>query len=83
MAHTPGPWRIDAIWGLIKHGKEEICALHSGNIENALLIAAAPEMLELLKRINAMATQTRSPSENDLYNIITIYTLVAKIEGRE
>lgn len=46
--HTPGPWKHDDTWGLIKHGREEICALHSGNSANARLIAAAPELLEAL-----------------------------------
>lgn len=49
--HTPGPWKHDETWGLIKHGKTEICALHSGNPANACLIAAAPELLEALQEI--------------------------------
>jgi hypothetical protein len=49
--HTPGPWKHDATWGIIKHGKNEICALHSGNIANAHLISAAPELLSALERI--------------------------------
>lgn len=48
--HTKGPWIHDDTFGLIMAGKEEICALHSGKIANAKLIAAAPEMLEALKR---------------------------------
>jgi len=47
--HTPAPWKHDSTWGLIKHGKTEICALHSGNIANAHLISAAPDMLEALQ----------------------------------
>ena len=43
--HTPGPWKYDSTWGLIKYGKTEICALHSGNEANAHLIAAAPDLL--------------------------------------
>jgi hypothetical protein len=50
-AHTPGPWELDATWGLIKHGKSEICAIHSGNLANADLIAAAPILLEALQDI--------------------------------
>ena len=46
--HTPGPWKHDETWGLIKHGKTEICALHSGNLSNASLIAAAPDLLDAL-----------------------------------
>ena len=47
--HTPGPWRHDATWSLIKHGKAEIAAIHSGNGANAALIAAAPELLAALE----------------------------------
>jgi hypothetical protein len=48
--HTPGPWKHDEMWGLIKYGRTEICALHSGNAANARLIAAAPELLEALNQ---------------------------------
>lgn len=47
--HTPGPWKHDETWGLIKYGKTEICALHSGNEANANLIAAAPDLLSALR----------------------------------
>jgi hypothetical protein len=46
--HTPGPWKHDPTWGIIKHGKTEICALHSGNLANANLIASAPDLLDAL-----------------------------------
>ena len=46
--HTPAPWKHDATWGIIKHGKSEICALHSGNLANARLISAAPDLLSAL-----------------------------------
>ncbi len=46
--HTPGPWKHDENWGLIKYGKTEICALHSGNEANAHLIASAPDLLSAL-----------------------------------
>jgi hypothetical protein len=46
--HTPGPWKHDPTWGIIKHGKTEICALHSGNLANANLIAAAPDLLQVV-----------------------------------
>lgn len=47
--HTPGPWKHDENWGLIKYGKTEICALHSGNEANAHLIASAPDLLSALR----------------------------------
>ena len=46
--HTPAPWKHDPTWGIIKYGKTEICALHSGNLANARLIAAAPDLLDAL-----------------------------------
>lgn len=46
--HTPGPWKHDPTWGIIKHGKTEICALHSGNLANANLISSAPDLLDAL-----------------------------------
>ena len=54
--HTPAPWKHDPTWGLIKHGKNEICALHSGNLANARLIASAPDLLSALESAyNAIA----------------------------
>jgi hypothetical protein len=49
--HTPGPWKHDPNWGIIKHGKSEICALHSGNLANARLIASAPDLLVALESL--------------------------------
>jgi len=53
--HTPAPWKHDPTWGLIKHGKTEICALHSGNIANAHLISAAPDLLSTLEGLLKIA----------------------------
>lgn len=47
--HTPAPWKHDEVFGLIKYGKSEICALHSGNLANARLISAAPDLLSALE----------------------------------
>ena len=51
--HTPGPWKHDSTWGIIKYGKTEICALHSGNLANAHLISAAPDLLSALENLMA------------------------------
>jgi hypothetical protein len=54
MRHTPGPWDYDDVEGfIIKEGVADIAAMcHDTDKErglaNANLIAAAPEMLELL-----------------------------------
>ena len=61
--HTDGPWKHDSTWGIIKYGKTEICALHSGNIANAHLISAAPDLLSaldlLLNKINAHGLENK------------------------
>jgi hypothetical protein len=53
--HTPAPWKHDPNWGIIKHGKTEICALHSGNLANANLIASSPDLLSALRGAVAYA----------------------------
>jgi len=58
VAHTPGPWVLDTTWGIVRdeRGTAEVCAIHAGRTgkpaeaqANARLIAAAPEMFELLE----------------------------------
>lgn len=64
MPHTPGPWKIDGgrgkhgdlyIWQNVKGimGEHAIATVHEEMVEgaqgNALLIAAAPELLEALR----------------------------------
>lgn len=75
--HTPGPWKHDSTWGLIKHGKTEICALHSGNIANAHLISAAPDLLAICEEI-------ANDSKCDLVNSerrIRLYSAITKAKG--
>jgi len=55
--HTPAPWKHDPTWGIIKYGKSEICALHSGNIANAHLISAAPDLLFALEGLMKRAVK--------------------------
>ena len=61
--HTPAPWKHDSTWGIIKYGKTEICALHSGNLANAHLISAAPDLLSaldlILNKINAHGLENK------------------------
>ena len=64
--HTPGPWRHDATWSLIKHGKAEIAAIHSGNGANAALIAAAPDLLAALDGLLAVSPKHPSVDEEGL-----------------
>lgn len=55
-AHTPGPWeaeRVDqgvgARWFNIRGGRGRLLAIEIASAANARLIAAAPEMLAMLK----------------------------------
>ena len=75
--HTPSPWKHDPTWGLIKHGKTEICALHSGNLANAHLISASPELLAICEEI-------ANDSKCDLVyseRRIRLYSAIAKAKG--
>ncbi len=56
MTHTKGPWSYDDIYGLIMAEKNiEVAACHAGRggdtKANAILIAAAPDMLDALKLV--------------------------------
>jgi hypothetical protein len=67
--HTPGPWKVKAGTNAVLAGRKQICshvnaasALPVNMLEdqeiaqaNARLIAAAPEMLEVLKTLCDMA----------------------------
>jgi hypothetical protein len=63
--HTPPPWKHDPTWGIIKHGKSEICALHSGNLANANLIASAPDLLSTLEKLLACASRLDQSATHD------------------
>lgn len=82
--YTPGPWKVDKVFSLIMGPRgEEIAAIHSGTTENqpnietcnynARLIAAAPEMLELLKILEREVDNFDSAEH--------IKALIAKAEG--
>lgn len=89
MSHTPGPWRLEVVrseddvltekpyrlapWGIVHrpHGH----AIETG-LADARLIAAAPEMLEMLKKIEG----ERSLSYVE-ENWPGLRELLAKIEG--
>jgi len=80
--HTPAPWKHDPTWGIIKYGKTEICALHSGNIANAHLIAAAPDLLEVLERAeNALNWFINDEGECDIEALDAARAAIAKAKG--
>lgn len=69
MSHTKGPWKIGAVnggWDGVypEEGKTAICALVENNPANAVLIAAAPELLEALK---ALVHDGQKQGWNDKY----------------
>jgi len=80
--HTPAPWKHDPTWGIIKYGKSEICALHSGNLANAHLISAAPDLLEALERAeNALNWFINDEGECDIEALDTTRAAIAKAKG--
>lgn len=74
MKHTKGPWIIDL--GVSQDGP----SIHAGNTgaqlaqvfnkQNANLIAAAPEMLEALLRIEVMLLSNRDAESDFLLSLI-------------
>ena len=83
--HTPGPWKHDEVFGLIKYGKTEVCALHSGNAANAKLIASAPELLDALENLLKRASSLdQSAGHDGLQNcqcIASARNAIAKAKG--
>lgn len=57
--HSPGPWRIDdQDEMLIKSAAGNIVTMvHTGRPADARLVAAAPQMLELLRRLDKLTPQ--------------------------
>lgn len=54
MAHTPGPWRVDPISpGIVRINNDPTCGILVGLRDNALLVAAAPDLLEAARAVLA------------------------------
>jgi hypothetical protein len=77
--HTPAPWKHDPTWGIIKYGKNEICALHSGNLANAHLISSAPDLLAILNEVCMQHDMGLNKIEASLYDIAK--TALRKAKG--
>lgn len=82
--HTPGPWEIG--FSQINAGKHDCIVQFGFNIRenpkayaNAALIAAAPDLLEALKALSRIVTNSELAftPEN-----VTAQTLIAKVEGK-
>lgn len=91
IKHTPGPWRIGAPPpnGLQTIGTSEgmmvavaTTGLGMPTLENARLIAAAPEMLEMLKKcLDALVYA--GPWETPVGLIERVQWLIDKAEGND
>ena len=58
MTHTPGPWHAVDNGVVYSDGATAVCLLsNTASDADARLIAAAPELLEALRNIAAMATR--------------------------
>lgn len=99
--HTPGPWHVSVgeIVGHVEVGVDDakdnfICTMHAipptSNMANALLIAAAPELLDALKRVVALydsldlTEEMRKAGWRNLDQpwVIAARAAIAKAEGR-
>ena len=61
--HTPAPWEVKDQWGYIKvHSADNgVCVIHGLDFKaqaNARLIAAAPELLAALQKIDENAAES-------------------------
>lgn len=79
--HSPGPWTVRQRAGkpFITKGNctkgESVALIQAGLLEDAHLIAAAPELLEMLKRLSTISTMNPTWDEE-------ILVLIQKAEGK-
>ena len=74
--HTAGPWKVDSKEkGYVMQDGQVIAACN--NPVNASLIAAAPEMLEMLKYYHEKCECQNMPNQN-----CEAYELIANAEGK-
>ncbi len=81
MSHTPGPWKFHGDDLQIESGTRNVCKINEYIPEcgaNARLIAAAPEMLDILKRI---VSDNDGPGEFG-WALDMARTVIAKAEGK-
>ena len=86
--HTPGPWELNEQYVIArsKRGLRAICQWGSYTSEaNAALIAAAPDLLAVCKRLVAHAGIDMSLGPAEVMEFVRIYTdmraAIAKAEG--
>lgn len=79
-AHTPGPWKCHEDFVSATNPYSSIAKCYAkDSFSNAQLIAAAPEMFEVLKQIS----QQRGFCESAPFTSEQIETLIQKIEGEK
>jgi hypothetical protein len=92
MGHTPGPWTVNdadnvSSWSVQASGRKRICAARwypytqeakAEALDNARLIAAAPELLEACK---AVLNSTNILDADKIYSIVK--AAVARAEGKQ
>ncbi|KGQ19876.1 hypothetical protein LF41_2383 [Lysobacter dokdonensis DS-58] len=77
--HTPGPWEVDAYGDVIANG-EDVARLASEcqyQVGDALLIAAAPELLALVRE--CIGRVSVIPDGGDLHD--RLHSAIAKATG--
>lgn len=88
MEHTPGPWRFTGTSVHSESTKTPICALSPQRNSQAdgWLIAAAPDLLDVLKTLLAVATHTQRGSYDPPYVDSEleerVLAVIAKAEGQ-
>lgn len=89
--HTPGPWSVAGRMGYGYLVDPNICVVYGGEGSgraddgpaNALLIAAAPEMLEALKALHAAVKASKAMEGRKYLDLgIQVNSAIAKAEGR-
>ena len=77
--HTPGPWVKSTSSGMIRDSENKAVAIalrgHADTEANAALIAAAPEMLELIMELVDQPGQLHE-------DIVRMKRILAKVRGK-
>ena len=88
-AHTPGPWLVEGNW-VFTRAEVDICNLssrvaigHEEREANARLIAAAPDLLDIVKKIRASAGALHNEPQTVRESLERADAIIAKIENRE
>jgi hypothetical protein len=87
--HTPGPWRTGDLFNTVfgpPNGNpcpKIIASINNGDKKaNAILISAAPELLEALKMLTNIATHPQATKTSIRMIAAEAWAAIAKAEGR-